>query len=63
MHEIETRHQANYGYNATNGDFIDMFEAGIIDPVKVTRSALENASSVASTLLTTSALVTEIETK
>jgi len=63
MHEIETRHQANYGYNATNGDFIDMFEAGIIDPVKVTRSALENASSVASTLLTTSALITEIEIK
>lgn len=47
------------GYDVTSGKFIDMFEAGIMDPTKVTRSALENASSIASLLLTTEALITE----
>ena len=45
------------GFNAYTGEYVDMVEAGIIDPVKVTRSALENATSVASTLLTTEAVV------
>lgn len=45
------------GFNAYTGEYVDMIESGIIDPVKVTRSALENASSVASTLLTTEAVV------
>ena len=43
----------NFGYDALNNEFCDMFEAGIIDPLKVTRTALECAASVASTLLTT----------
>ena len=49
-----------YGYNALTDEYCDMLEAGIIDPTKVTRSALQNASSVASTLLTTESLVADI---
>ena len=53
----------NYGYNALTNEYVDMIERGIIDPTKVTRSALENAGSVASTLLTTEVLVCDIEDK
>ena len=49
-----------YGYDALNNQFVDMFKAGIVDPAKVTRSALENAASVASMLLTTEAAVVDI---
>ncbi len=49
----------NIGYDALNGKFVDMIEAGIVDPAKVTRSALQNAASVAGLLLTTEALVVE----
>ena len=49
----------NLGYNVNNGTYIDMFEAGVIDPVKVTRVALENAASVAGSILTTEALVSD----
>ncbi len=49
----------DYGFNAAKGDFERMYEAGIIDPAKVTRIALQNASSVAGLLLTTEAIVTE----
>ncbi len=54
-----------YGYDALNNQFVDMFKSGIVDPAKVTRSALENAASVASMLLTTEAAVVDIpeETK
>jgi len=48
-----------YGFNAYTEEYVDMFEAGIIDPTKVTRSALQNASSVASVALTTEALVAD----
>jgi len=48
------------GYDALNDKYVDMFEEGIVDPAKVTRSALQNAASVSSTLLTTEALVTDI---
>ncbi|MBE0495304.1 MAG: chaperonin GroEL [Campylobacterales bacterium] len=51
----------NFGFNAANGEFVDMFEAGIIDPVKVARVALQNAVSVASLLLTTEATISEIK--
>jgi chaperonin GroEL len=51
------------GYNALTGEFIDMVKAGIIDPAKVTRSALQNAASIAAMLLTTECLVTEIPEK
>jgi chaperonin GroEL len=53
----------NVGFNVATGKFEDMFEAGIIDPTKVTRTALENAASIASLLLTTEALVTEMPEK
>ena len=49
-----------FGYNARTGDYGDLFEMGVIDPTKVTRSALQNAASVSSLLLTTEAMVAEI---
>ena len=49
------------GFDALNGEYVDMVEQGILDPVKVTRSALQNATSVASTYLTTEAVVAESE--
>ena len=52
--------QTNYGYDALHDEYVNMVEAGIIDPTKVTRSALENASSVASMVLTTESLVADI---
>ncbi len=51
----------NYGFNAATGEYVDMFEAGIIDPLKVERVALQNAVSVSSLLLTTEATVSEIK--
>ncbi len=55
--------KGNYGYNAANGDFVDMIEAGIIDPTKVTRTALQNAASVAGLMITTEAMVAELPKK
>src|SRR5947209_934343 len=52
---------ATVGYNANTGDYVDMFKAGIVDPTKVTRSALQNAASIASLMLTTEVLITKIE--
>ena len=49
----------NYGFNAASEEYVDMIEAGIVDPAKVTRSALENAVSVASMVLTTESLVAD----
>ena len=51
----------NYGFNAATEEYVDMLEAGVIDPTKVVRSALQNASSIAGLLLTTETLITEIE--
>ncbi|MGW7449158.1 chaperonin GroEL [Kitasatospora sp. NPDC054795] len=51
--------EAGHGYNAATGEYGDLLKAGVIDPVKVTRSALENAASIASLLLTTETLVVE----
>ena len=51
--------KAGYGYDAYNDTFVDMMEAGIVDPTKVSRSALQNAASVASMILTTEALVAD----
>ena len=50
----------DFGYNAKNDEYVQMYEAGIIDPTKVVRVALENAASVAGMLLTTECVVTEI---
>src|SRR5262249_56114591 len=59
------RHQkekgdANYGYNVLTNEFGSMLEQGVVDPVKVTRSAVQNAVSIAGLLLTTEALITDI---
>jgi chaperonin GroEL len=50
----------NVGYDVITNDYVDMLEAGIIDPAKVTRSAVENACSIAAMILTTAALITDI---
>ena len=52
---------ANIGYNANNGEYVDMFKVGVVDPTKVTRSALQNAASIASLMLTTDVLITKID--
>ncbi|MBQ5420767.1 MAG: chaperonin GroEL, partial [Clostridium sp.] len=49
------------GFDAYKEEYVDMIESGILDPVKVTRSALQNATSVASTFLTTESVVAEIK--
>ena len=49
------------GFDANTGEFVDMFAAGIVDPTKVTRSALQNASSIAALMLTTEAMITNIK--
>jgi chaperonin GroEL len=51
------------GYDVDKETYVDMFKAGILDPTKVSRTALQNAASVASLLLTTEALITEIPEK
>ena len=55
--------KGNYGYNAATGEFVDMVEAGILDPTKVTRTALQNASSIAGLMITTEAMVAEAPKK
>src|SRR5208337_770224 len=50
----------NFGFDAQTGEFGDMIEAGVIDPAKVTRLALQNAASIAALMLTTEALVADI---
>jgi len=51
--------KGSYGYNAATGEYGDLLEQGVIDPVKVVRTALQNAASVAGLMLTTEALVAE----
>ena len=51
----------NFGYNAETGEFGDMIKAGVIDPAKVTRLALQNAASIAGLMLTTEALMADIK--
>ena len=51
--------EANHGFDAMTGEYVDMFKKGIVDPLKVTRSALENAASIAALLLTTETLISD----
>ncbi len=55
--------KGNFGYNAATGEFVDMVEAGILDPTKVTRTALQNAASIAGLMITTEAMVAEAPKK
>lgn len=59
--EVARQKNANVGYNANTGEFVDMFKEGIVDPTKVTRSALQNAASIAGLMLTTEVMVTKID--
>jgi len=54
-------HEVGIGFDALKEEYVDMVKAGILDPAKVTRSALQNATSVASTLLTTESVVANIK--
>jgi chaperonin GroEL len=63
VEKVRTNTNANYGFNAQSENFGDLVEDGVIDPTKVVRTALQNASSIASLLLTTEALVSEIPEK
>ena len=63
MEKIKSKKSGTYGYDAAKDEFTDMIERGIIDPTKVTRSALENATSVAAMVLTTESLVTDLPDK
>jgi chaperonin GroEL len=51
--------KGNFGYNAATGEYGDLLEAGVVDPTKVTRTALQNAASIAGLILTTDATVAE----
>ena len=53
--------KSNVGYNANTGEYVDMFKAGIVDPTKVTRTALQNAASIAGLMLTTEVMITKID--
>ncbi len=61
VNNVEQNKNENFGFNAANGEYVDMFAEGIIDPLKVARIALQNAVSVSSLLLTTEATVSEIK--
>ena len=61
VNEVKKSQNENFGFNASTGEYVDMFEAGIVDPAKVGRVAMQNAVSVASMLLTTEATVTDVK--
>jgi chaperonin GroEL len=60
---VRTNSNPNYGYNASTDKYEDLVQSGVIDPTKVTRTALQNASSIASLMLTTEAMIAEIPEK
>jgi chaperonin GroEL len=59
VNRVRESGEKNTGLNAATGEYVDLVKAGVVDPVKVTRSAVRNAASIASMLLTTETLVTE----
>jgi chaperonin GroEL len=60
VEKVKENSNPNYGYNASSGEYEDLIVAGVIDPTKVTRTALQNAASIASLMLTTEAMVCDI---
>ena len=60
VEKVKSETAPNRGYDAESMEYVDMMQAGIIDPAKVERVALQNAASIASLLLTTEALITDI---
>jgi chaperonin GroEL len=63
MEKILASKDANFGFNAASGEYEDLVKAGVIDPAKVTRSALQNAASISALMLTTEAMICEIPEK
>jgi chaperonin GroEL len=63
VERVKSDKNANFGFNAESEDYVDMLKSGVVDPTKVTRSALQNAASIAGLLLTTEAIVSEIPEK
>jgi chaperonin GroEL len=61
VEHVRSHKDANYGFNAATEQYEDLVKAGVIDPTKVTRTALQNASSVASLMLTTEAMICELQ--
>ena len=61
--KVSENESVNYGYNAATEEYADMIGAGIVDPTKVCRSALENAASIAGVVLTTESLVADLPSK
>src|SRR5690348_17312656 len=61
VEKVRSHKDANYGFNAETEQYEDLVKAGVIDPTKVTRTALQNASSIASLMLTTEAMICEIQ--
>ena len=57
--KLVDKNDSEYGYDAQNGKFVNMYQAGIIDPTKVVRTALQDAASVAGLLITTEAMIAE----
>jgi chaperonin GroEL len=62
VQEVKKR-SGNEGFNVATGEYEDLMKAGVVDPTKVTRTALQNAASISALLLTTEALVTELPEK
>ena len=62
VEQVKNR-KGNEGYNVATGDYADLVAAGVVDPTKVTRSALQNASSISGLMLTTECLITDIPEK
>ncbi len=58
--KVKSSDKQNFGFDAQKEEYVDMLQAGIIDPTKVTRSALQNAASVAGLMLTTEVMITDL---
>jgi chaperonin GroEL len=63
LEKVRNEKNPNFGFNAQTGEYEDMVKSGVIDPTKVTRSALQNASSISALMLTTEAMISEIPQK
>ena len=63
IEKVRDNKNPNFGFNAASGEYEDLIAAGVIDPAKVTRSALQNAASISALMLTTEAMICEIPEK
>ena len=63
IEKVRASGEKNFGFNAATGQFEDLVKAGVIDPTKVTRSALQHAASISALMLTTEAMIAEIPEK